>query len=285
MNLREAYFDGKDGTSIFYLKDIPKSAKAIVIIAHGYMEHSGRYVEFAGKLVGQGYGVCIIDHRGNGRSGGVRGDVEDFFSFVTDIKCLVSALSVYKKPVITYGHSMGGLITFLYGLKYPRDLAGQIFSSPALAPPRMCNYIPEGFYKMMSYNFPQFKIKRGGINVAVKSREFKKMFKEDTRCNKYSTARFFDQFLRNGMTYASQNAIHYELPSLFMTGDRDFVIPTDAAEEVVGKISDIYKTTKKYTNCMHDLLHDDSHNVTLVIEDVMNWMNEILDTKYVDNFG
>ncbi|OOB80558.1 MAG: hypothetical protein BEN19_04285 [Epulopiscium sp. Nuni2H_MBin003] len=273
MNLKEGYFDVRDGISIFYLSDIPSNCKGIVIIAHGFMEHSGRYVEFANKLVQNGYGVCIIDHRGNGRSKGEHGDVDDFFLFVSDIKELVNSLQKYNVPIYTYGHSMGGLITFLYGLKYEKDLAGQIFSSPALAKPTFLSHVPKKVYKAMGTNFPMLKIKRGGVNVAVKGDKFKKLFKEDTLVNKYSTARFFDEFLRKGVNYAVNNAFKYNLPSFFLLASEDYVIPREDSEKVIDSLTAINKTKKVYKDCMHDLLHDDNMNVEQVTKDVIEWLN------------
>ncbi len=146
MNLKEKFFLGKENTKIFYLQDIPSNAKAIIIIAHGYMEHSGHYIDFANKLVEKNYGVCILDLRGNAKSEGEHGDINDFFLYVEDLKYLITNLNKYKKTIITYGHSMGGLITFLYGLIYPKDVKGQIFASPALGFPALCNYIPKKIY-------------------------------------------------------------------------------------------------------------------------------------------
>ncbi len=279
MNLKEGYFEGKDGLPIFYSCDIPHTSSAIIIIAHGFMEHSGRYIEFADHLVSNGYGVCLLDHRGHGRSKGTRGDIDDFFDFVVDMKCLVKLLENYDKPILTYGHSMGGLITFLYGLEYPTDLVGQVFASPALAPPKVCTYLPTQFYEMMGSKFPQVKIKRGGINVAVKSPNFKKQFRQDAMVNKYSTARFFDQFLRKGMAYAHDNAAKYNIPSFFLVAGKDYVIPVSGTNSIIDSISNFKKTTKLYSNCMHDLLHDESNYVKEVIDDVLKWLDKMLDKE------
>ncbi len=278
MNLRPTFFEGEDGTEIFYLVDIPKNAEAIIIIAHGYMEHSGRYVDFANQLVQNNYGVCILDHRGNGHSGGERGDVQDFFLFVSDIKFLINKLKKYNMPIITYGHSMGGLITFLYGLKYPKDVQAQVFSSPALGQPPLCEHIPKVIYQKIGAGLPLLKIKRLGINVAVKDKLCRDQFRHDTLCNSYSTVRFFDQFLRCGIDYVSNNAYKYEKPSLFLLADTDYVIPIEQNIKVLKKISNLTKTVKVYKNCMHDLLHDEAKNVQAVSKDVLSWLSDTLES-------
>ncbi|MEG0352127.1 MAG: alpha/beta hydrolase [Cellulosilyticaceae bacterium] len=277
MNLIESYFYAIDDTKIFYRRDIPSSSTCIVIIAHGYMEHSGRYIDFAEKLVANNIGVCIIDHRGNGRSEGEEGDVEDFFSFVTDIKALTTALSKYNKKIMTFGHSMGGLITFLYGLKYPGDVIGQIFSSPALGVPLGCKFLPQSLYEHLG-QIPGAKIYRMGQELAVRNKMFLEKFKDDIDCNEYATGRFMDQFLRVGMQYAIVNASQYRVKSLFLLGDADHVIPIDRNQSILTKITKADKKVVVYEGCMHDLLHDLDENIECVTEDTLKWLLDVVES-------
>lgn len=277
LNLIESYFYAIDDTKIFYRRDIPSSSKCIVIIAHGYMEHSGRYIDFAEKLVAHNIGVCIIDHRGNGRSEGAKGDVEDFFSFVTDIKVLTTKLKKYNKKMITFGHSMGGLITFLYGLKYPEDIVGQIFSSPALGVPLGCKFLPQSLYEHLG-QIPGAKIYRMGQELAVRNKIFLEKFKGDTECNEYATGRFMDQFLRVGMQYAIVNAHQYKVKSLFLLGDADHVIPIDRNQSILSQIIVADKKVMVYKGCMHDLLHDLDENITIITENILSWLQDLIES-------
>lgn len=277
VNLIESYFYGAEDTKIFYRRDIPASSSCIVIIAHGYMEHSGRYIDFAEKLVANNMGVCILDHRGNGRSEGDKGDIEDFFLFVTDIKILVTELRKYHKSIITFGHSMGGLITFLYGLKYPNDTIGQIFSSPALGVPLGCKYLPQSLYEHLG-QMPGVKINRIGQELAVRNKMFLEQFKGDKDCNEYATGRFMDQFLRIGVQYALVNAHKYQNKSLFLLGEADHVIPIDRNQSILSKVIQADKEVIVYKECMHDLLHDLEKNIQIVTQDILSWIQDTLES-------
>src|SRR3546814_10734111 len=54
--------------------------RAVVLLAHGYAEHAGRYAHVAKRLTGSGYAVYAIDHWGHDRSGGEGGFVPRFRS-------------------------------------------------------------------------------------------------------------------------------------------------------------------------------------------------------------
>src|SRR4051812_38271536 len=68
-------------------------ARRIVILAHGYGEHLGRYHHVAELLVDRGAVVAGPDHVGHGRSGGERVVVGDFDLVVDDLHAVVERLA------------------------------------------------------------------------------------------------------------------------------------------------------------------------------------------------
>jgi acylglycerol lipase len=86
-----------------------------LIVSHGLGEHLGRH-EYMLKLFSQSFNIAIYDLRGHGRSGGKRGYVENFESFLKDLQAVIDFLrkdfSMTKFSL--FGHSMGGLITAAY---------------------------------------------------------------------------------------------------------------------------------------------------------------------------
>ena len=62
-------FASTDGVSLFVYRWSPDVApKAGVQIAHGLVEHAGRYARLAKALIHAGYAVYAGDHRGHGRT-------------------------------------------------------------------------------------------------------------------------------------------------------------------------------------------------------------------------
>lgn len=105
--------------------------KAVLLIAHGMAEHSGRYGEFAAFLAQQGWAVFMNDHAGHGRSALVQGHfadrdgwqyvLEDLRALEADARAACPGL-----PVFLMGHSMGSFLARAYIARWGAGLAGAI---------------------------------------------------------------------------------------------------------------------------------------------------------------
>src|SRR5437667_236067 len=82
----EGTFAGVGGVPIHWERSAPAAGapRGVVLLAHGYAEHVGRYRDFIVHLAARGLAVAAVDHRGHGRSGGPRGHCRDFAEFVAD---------------------------------------------------------------------------------------------------------------------------------------------------------------------------------------------------------
>jgi alpha-beta hydrolase superfamily lysophospholipase len=103
----------------------------LVVLAHGYGEHVGRYEHVARALAARGSLVVGPDHVGHGRSDGEPALVEDFESVVDDLRAVVDDARG-DLPVVLVGHSMGGLIATRYAQRHGEDLAGLVLTGPAV---------------------------------------------------------------------------------------------------------------------------------------------------------
>jgi lysophospholipase len=153
-------FTGLNNITIFtqhWLPDDPP--RAVVIIAHGIGEHSGRYAHVAAHLVAQGCAVYALDHRGHGQSGGERVLVGDFDEFVADLRAYFEQVRAAQPglPIFLYGHSMGSLISLLFTFRYADDLAGLITTGTALRPAR-ANRVTYALLKAMNGFVPQARV-------------------------------------------------------------------------------------------------------------------------------
>ena len=129
-------FAGAGGLEIFTRSwSPPADSRAVVVIAHGVSEHSGRYEHVARRLVKAGYAVEALDHRGHGRSGGDRAVIDRMQNAVDDVaSVLIRAGAEHAgEKVFLLGHSLGGLISLETALQRPELLDGLVLSAPAAA--------------------------------------------------------------------------------------------------------------------------------------------------------
>lgn len=124
----ESTFPGAAG-SIFYRSWVPPAPiSRVVIIVHGYAEHSGRYAHVAEVLAAAGSAVYAEDHLGHGRSEGERALITDFETVVDDLEHLagIAAAAHPGLPLFLMGHSMGGLLASRFAQRQPVGVAGLI---------------------------------------------------------------------------------------------------------------------------------------------------------------
>ena len=117
MQHNEETFKTTDGLDIFAQWWRPGvGPKAVVVIVHGYAEHSSRYIHVAEHLIRHGYAVYAFDLRGHGRSEGTRAFVRSFDDYLADLACFLTRVNKREpgKPIFLLGHSMGGTIVTLF---------------------------------------------------------------------------------------------------------------------------------------------------------------------------
>jgi alpha-beta hydrolase superfamily lysophospholipase len=128
---KEGYFKGLENLNLYYQCWLPSDEPcAVLMIAHGFAEHSGRYSHLAEYFVARRYAVYALDHRGHGKSDGERVYVEQFSDYVDDLKTFFDSIRKDnpEKRIFLVGHSMGSAIALLYAAKYQDELAGLITS-------------------------------------------------------------------------------------------------------------------------------------------------------------
>ncbi len=123
----------RDGLKLFYRRWPVHAHRAVLVIAHGLGEHSGRYAHVAAHLNAQGIEVWALDHRGHGQSEGARGCVNDSADFLHDLdRFLLHVREKTGGKPFLLGHSLGGLIAASYATHNMGPLRGLALSSPAL---------------------------------------------------------------------------------------------------------------------------------------------------------
>ena len=271
-NHNSSFYTAK-GIRIYYHKQIPPDARGIVLISHGYGEHFGLYEEFMDFLINNGYGVCAYDHRSHGRSEERRGHIDRFELFIDDMAEVVNNLKQMHPDLLlfTFGHSMGGLIAFNYGILHPEDIQGQVFTGPAVGRPWGTSLIPSGLFKLLNRFYSRVRIYPALARKGTRNMAFRATLKNDPYMIKYVTVGFVYEFLYRGIGWAKYNAPNYRLPALFLHGKADKIIPYRASVEIFGKISSEDKSIKLYEKLYHELVREPEREE--VWRDILEWLD------------
>jgi len=107
------------------------AARAVVQINHGLAEHAARYQRFARFLAAHGYHAYAHDHRGHGATRAPDSIPGAFASKHGAQKVVADTAAIHALiaerhpglPVITFGHSMGGLAALNFAEAHPEASA------------------------------------------------------------------------------------------------------------------------------------------------------------------
>jgi alpha-beta hydrolase superfamily lysophospholipase len=135
-----------DGVALFVYRWLPDTTpKAVVQIAHGLVEHAGRYARLAQALTRAGYAVYAGDHRGHGRTAptpadlGFFADRDGWRKCVDDLWWLNQRLATDNAglPVVLIGHSMGSFMSQHFISEHGEALAGVVLAGSNGKPSRL----------------------------------------------------------------------------------------------------------------------------------------------------
>jgi len=135
MKRKEGTFRGLKDLSLYYQCWLPdRSPEALLLVVNGLAEHSGRYINLVNYFVPKGYAVYGYDHRGQGKSEGLRCYVDRFSDYGDDLKTFVNMVHSENEgtKIFLVGHSMGGTLATAYAVHHQHELAGLLLSGASL---------------------------------------------------------------------------------------------------------------------------------------------------------
>src|SRR3979411_3185352 len=133
--VQAAPFETADGYRIHYTVTHPAGvAKRLVVIVHGFADHSERYRELIDHLAGQGAVVFAYDQRGNGKSEGQRGHLMRYQELVDELDAFLKIAYAAEPGLerIIYAHSTGAILALTYVYDHPGAADRLILSAPCL---------------------------------------------------------------------------------------------------------------------------------------------------------
>jgi len=249
------------------------SVRALVVVVHGFGEHSDRYSNLVAALTDGGYAVYGFDHRGHGRSPGKRGHTDRFGDFIEDVQQVVqrSRADHPHLPLFLFGHSVGGLVVLNYALLHSQGLAGVIASAPLLAKPNISPLVLT-IASLLSRFLPTFALDTK-LDPATVSRDpvEVKRYVDDAMVHSKTSARAGAEGMA-ALEWVQAHAGELRAPLLIYHGTGDTLVPIEGSRTFFANAGSADKTFLELPGAFHES-HNDLGREAL-FQEIVTWMDE-----------
>lgn len=302
MTASEFTLRADDGASLFARRWLPEGhVRAVLQIAHGLSEHSGRYARLAHALNAAGYAAYAADLRGHGPNAaqadlGHFADEGGWGKVVGDLWTLNRAIAAEQPgaPIMFLGHSLGSFLARSFLAQHSDALAGAALSGSSGKPPpiaalgRIVAREERLRLSRRGKSDPIFAMWFGGFNKAFSpartpfdwlSRDEREVdaYIGDPLCGlPFTTQLAIDVLDALPRVTSRENlaAIRKDMPIYVFSGERD---PVGA--NIQGLIADLKAagftrlTTRLYPGARHETLNETNRDE--VTRDLIAWLDGV----------
>lgn len=263
----------KDKLNIHAVNWQPKGeVKAVIALVHGFAEHCGRYQHVADFFEHDNYAMVGYDRRGHGKSDGKRGHTTNYEAFLEEIDQLLDYVGKRypKKPIILYGHSMGGNLVLSYMLRRQPKLKAIVATAPwirlAFEPPAALVTIGKLTRRFMPAFTQSNQLDAGHLSRDASVGET--YIADPLVHNKITSATGIEML--ESCDWLLANAGQVPAPLLVMHGTGDQIISIEGTREFLQKSSGNI-TFKEWEGAYHEI-HNET-NKEEVLQYALDWMN------------
>ncbi len=269
----ESHLPGSTGQLLFRRSWLPRSSERIIILVHGYGEHSGRYEHTASDLARAGNEVHAYDQQGHGRSGGTRCHVRRFDHLLDDLEGFVAAVRAERPPlpIVVVGHSMGGLLVAAYASQRNPKVAGVVTSAAALAMPEDLSRARVIAVRGLKWLAPRLSL-ASKLDPTALSRdpEVVRAYLEDPLVQRKITASLASEML-SAMKRTEAAAVG--VPMLLLHGEDDRICPVAGSRSFFEQLTVTQCGLRTYPGLRHEIFNEPER--AAVLGDLVGWVREL----------
>ncbi|MFO7574495.1 MAG: alpha/beta hydrolase [Bacteroidales bacterium] len=258
----EISFKVSDGTPVIgEIHEPVGQCRGLIVLLHGLGEHFGRYKQWISRFGDLGYAVTGADLPGHGRSGGKRGHVASYVHTEEIIDKLIAKIRdrFSGKPVILYGHSLGGGIVLRYLIRRQPELCCAVVTSPWLR----LSFEPPRFKLWMAAAIKSIApamIQPSGLVVdhLSRDREVIASYVADELVHNRISVSLFNGAV-SAADYCLRNAALLRTPLLLMHGSGDMITSPEGSRQFAdaSSVTDLKIWDGGYHELHNDIIKDE----------------------------
>lgn len=244
-----------------------ENARAVCVVIHGMAEHSGRYADLIRKLREEGVTVYRFDHRGHGKSGGIRAFYSSGSELAGDTEAVIDLAASENPglPLFLVGHSMGALAAYAAASE---DREGRISGIAASGGLTMDHYkIVAG---VSPDRDPMEELSLGTGDGACSVDAVVNAYVRDP-LNNLTVKAGLCQSLAGVLRKVQENASRIRCPVLMLHGEKDGVVSPEDTLDFFHLLTCPDKQMKFYGGAFHELFQEFCREE--VMEDVLQWIS------------
>jgi alpha-beta hydrolase superfamily lysophospholipase len=259
-------------TSIHLIDWGIEKPSAVLLIVHGYAEHSLRYDHVAKYFNSHSFHARSFDFYGHGKSGGVRAFVEDFETYVAELEAVTELTKTQfpNIPIFILAHSMGGTVTGIAAAKKRLNgLDKIIFSNPGLDITSNQPAILVKLIRLLAPIVPKLKTTKLSSEFISRDPIEREKYDNDPLNYREGTRPGFAHQFDKASSWLRENASKIDQDFYLNYALSDKVVYPEASVAFFEAISSADKTKTHYEGLYHELLNEPEKEE--VLENILVW--------------
>ncbi len=270
---REGRFSGAGGVDLYWQAWVPLGGlDAVVVLAHGGGEHSGRYGNVVDHLVPRRYAIYALDHRGHGCSGGRRATIDRFSQYVDDLDAFVELVrkEQAESPIVVLGHSLGAAIGLSFALEHPEGLDALVLSGAPVVISDDVSRVQLSLGRVLSRVAPRLPLVKIDSTKVSRDPDVVRAYDADPLVfHGKLDARMAGELLRVVESFPDRVG-ELRVPVLCLHGSRDELADPKGSEMLIERADSNDKTLHVYDGMYHEVFNE--LGLEQVLADLEAWL-------------
>jgi acylglycerol lipase len=275
MKHKEGTFKGQKDVNLFYQCWLPdENPRAILLLVHGLAEHSGRYKNLVNYFEPRGFAIYSFDHRGHGKSEGLRSYVDRFSQYSADLKTFIEIVreGYPHTKIFVIGHSLGATIAISYAIEHQHALDGMILSGATLIASSTVSPLVLAIVGVLSALLPRLGVATIDASTINRNQAFVDAYLNDALVyHDKIPARTGAELAHEWKTLPSQFA-KLTLPMLIMHGSADRLANPRGSTLLHEQARSKDKTLTIYEGFYHEIFNESDYGQ--VMADIEAWLTK-----------